>query len=127
MLFRMWALFRAAITCPGARTTKLVISCDMAPIRPGVTEDLAVVDDVPDGAPELTELPTSLLLLALDILKHKDKTFKRIQCVFGCLRHNTQEHIKDFQFDLALKGKLYLFSIVDPTLLSLFLQVMSIP
>ena len=71
MLLRIWALLRAETTCPGARSTKLVISLAIAPISPGVTEDLTASEDVPDGAPELTELLTSLLLLALDILKKK--------------------------------------------------------
>lgn len=50
----------------------MVTSCAMAPMRPGVTEDLTATEDVPDGVAELTEPLTSLLLLALDILREKD-------------------------------------------------------
>ena len=69
MLLRISALLRAAMTCPGARSTKLVTSCAIAPIRPGVMEDLKAAEDVPDWATELTELLTPLLPLALDILR----------------------------------------------------------
>jgi len=43
------------------------MSLAVAPIRPGVTEDLTEADEAPDGATELTVLLTSLLLLALDM------------------------------------------------------------
>ena len=72
ILLRIWALFRAVITLPGARSTKLFMSLAVAPIRPGVTEDptedLTEAEEVPDGATELAVLLTSLLLLALDML-----------------------------------------------------------
>lgn len=74
MLLRIWALFRAAITFPGARSTKLLISFAVAPIRPGVTEDLTEAEEAPDGATELTVLLTSLLLLlALDMLWKRER------------------------------------------------------
>lgn len=41
-------------------------------MRPGVTEDLAPTEDDPDGATELTAPLTTLLLLALDILKRNN-------------------------------------------------------
>lgn len=69
MLLRISALLRAVMTCPGARSTKFVTSCAIAPISPGVMEDLIATEDVPDGATELTELLTPLLPLALDILR----------------------------------------------------------
>ena len=92
MLFRIWALLRAAITCPVARTTKLVISCAMAPISPGLTEDLAAVEDVPDGASELTELPPSLLLLALDILNTKIKQLTEFSAYSAALNITTRKN-----------------------------------
>lgn len=73
ILLRIWAFFRAEIALPGARSTKLFMSLAVAPIRPGVTEDLTEADEAPDGATELTVLLTSLLLLALDMLKKKKK------------------------------------------------------
>ena len=75
-MLRIWALFRDVITFPGARSTKLFMSLAVAPIRPGVTEDLTKAEEAPDGATELTVLLTSLLLLALDILTQtKNGTF----------------------------------------------------
>ena len=44
-----------------------------APMSPGVTEDPTPPKDDPDGAAELPEVLTSLLLLALDILKGKQR------------------------------------------------------
>ena len=76
ILRRISALFRDVITFPGARSTKLFMSLAVAPIRPGVTEDLTEAEEAPDGATELTVLLTSLLLLALDILTQtKNRTF----------------------------------------------------
>jgi len=68
ILLRIWALFRAVITFPGARSTKLFMSLAVAPTRPGVIEELTEAEEAPDGATELPVLLTSVLLLALDIL-----------------------------------------------------------
>lgn len=53
---------------PGFRSTKLFTRRAIAPMSPGVVEDLVTAEDVPDGATELIELLTPPLALALDIL-----------------------------------------------------------
>lgn len=73
MLLRIWALLRDVIMCPGARSTISCTSFANAPMSPGVTEDPTPPKDDPDGAAELPEVLASLLLLALDILKGKER------------------------------------------------------
>ena len=53
----------------GACNAILCISLASAPISPGVTEVPVATNDDPNGADEVSEEPTSVLPLALDMLK----------------------------------------------------------
>lgn len=74
MLLRIWALLSAVIMCPGASSTILCISFARAPMSPGVNDEPDPTKDDPDGAVEVIEDLTSLLLLALDILKGQKRS-----------------------------------------------------
>ena len=56
----------------GANSTRLCISLDKAPMRPGVTEDPTPIKDDRKEDDEVTKEPTPVLLLALDMLKAKE-------------------------------------------------------
>ena len=56
----------------GANSTTLCISLAKAPMRPGVTEDPTSIKDDRKEDDEVNREPTSVLLLALDMLKAKE-------------------------------------------------------
>ena len=78
--FRISALLRAVIICPGDRKTKLCNRRAIVPISPGVTEDPVYTDVFSDVAVERAELLT-LLLLALDILKPTEQIWSGITTI----------------------------------------------